>query len=241
MQEQPFSTMPQLAGSLSIVLPAYNEAPNLMWLIPEIVRIARSHARTLEVVLINDGSTDNSATVAKELMCSIPELVLVSHENNMGYGCALRTGISSASCEWTLLMDADGQLLPTEISPMIGAVSGSDCVLGIRIERQDSPLRKVLGRLGNWMAGRILGFRVLDVNCGLKLFRTSDLKAMTLRSTGGIINTEILRQFLASPRSIRQLTVAHRSRIAGAQTGGRLRVISKIVAEGSTLLLRRPN
>jgi glycosyltransferase involved in cell wall biosynthesis len=238
---QPEALHPVLGSleSLSVILPAYNEAPNIAQLIPDLAEVIQQITTTWEFIVVNDGSTDNTLQVGAELTRSFPRLRIVSHRHNMGYGHALRTGISEASCEWSLLMDADGQFSPCEIPAMVGALFGCDCVLGVRMPRRDPVTRRILGRIGNWIAMQVLNYRILDVNCGLKLFRTSDLKQMTLRSTGGLISTEILLNCLSSARRIRQLTVTHRPRRRGAQTGGRVHVVATIIVEGLRLLVRR--
>jgi dolichol-phosphate mannosyltransferase len=222
--------------SLSVVLPAYNESVVLGGLVREIATVLQTKAWCYELIIVDDGSTDETDSVTSALVRTVPNVRVIRHSSNRGYGCAIRAGISAASCEWTILMDADGQFPPIELTAMLGAMSSCDCVLGVRIQRKDSFFRRALGRFGNSILKRILKAPILDVNCGLKLFRTCDLKAMDLRSTGGLISTEILFNFLRQERIIRQVTVAHEYRRHGIATGAQLRVLIGIVREGIQML-----
>ena len=227
-----------VGDGISVVLPMFNEEKNVEVVIKQVDEVLSLISSQYEIVVVNDGSTDETATILSNLLNSMTHLKVVTHPKNQGYGAALRSGINAASQTWTILMDGDGQFPAAEIIPLVGAMAGVDCVLGVRRSRSDPAIRRILGHIGNRLACRILKTRVLDINCGLKLFKTADLQSIDLYSSGGIINTEIVAKLLSRNCRIRQMTVEHMPRIHGKQTGGRLLVILKISIEGLRLVLK---
>ena len=225
--------------SLSVVLPMFNEEENVEFVVTQITETLCQITNYYEIVVVDDGSIDHTGSILERLSKSIPYLKVVTHPNNQGYGAALRSGIKAVSGNWTILMDGDGQFSAKEIIPLIGAMAGVDCVLGARNVRCDSFMRRVFGRIGNSLACWILKTRILDINCGLKLFRTSDLQVLSLYSVGGVINTEILSKLISQGSKLRQMTVEHLPRIKGKQTGGHPLVILRIVVEGLRLAFQK--
>lgn len=228
-----------LSERICVILPVYNEQENIESVVKETEKILKNITANYSIIAVNDGSTDETSHILADLLEIIPCLQVVTHSSNIGYGAALRSGISSCSSDWIILMDSDGQFSPTEIMPLCGAMVDTDCVLGVRINRSDPCIRRFLGSVGNWFACLILKRRILDINCGLKLFKTNDLKSTKLFSTGGIINTEILFKLFNKDFRARQITVYHKPRIYGNQTGGNVNVILKIWFEGIKLLLKK--
>ncbi|MBU1933421.1 MAG: glycosyltransferase family 2 protein [Candidatus Omnitrophica bacterium] len=225
--------------SLSIILPVYNEKENVEKTINDIVRIASRLVRDLEIIAVNDGSTDSTLFLLERMQINLPQLRIVRHDKNMGYGYALRTGIGAAKNEWILLIDADGQYDIGNFGDIWGKKNGYDVVLGYREKRNDSLYRILLGRFGNLLANFILKTNVKDINCGFKLFRAEDTKDLKLCSTGGSISFEIVYRLLKNKKSFAQVPVRHFKRKEGKQTGGRLKVILRIVREAVQVVCGR--
>ncbi len=222
-----------LPASVSAVLPICNEDGAIREVIECLVNTLATVLAEFEIIAVDDGSTDETATILRTLAAENGNVRVVGHAVNEGYGSAVRTGIAAARFAVTLIFDADGQFDASDVVPALMALNTSRCVLGIRAPRADNLYRRCLGRFGNWLAKPIVGFRVFDVNCGLKLFYTADLRPLKLRSTGGFLSTELLRTLGLRADSVRQMTVSHRPRRSGSATGGTLRTMLQICREAA--------
>lgn len=213
--------------SISLVLPAHDEAPNLGPLLAEARRILPRIAKEYELIVVDDGSRDATAEIATRT----PGVRLVRHERNRGYGAALRSGLRAARCDWIFFTDADLQFDLDDLPALLEASHGVDIVAGYRAPRRDPPLRQLLG----WGWGRLVravhGIRVRDVDCAFKLLRRSVIDAIPIESVGAFVNTEILVRAAAHGFRIREVPVRHFPRRAGRSSGARPRVILRALGE----------
>ena len=225
--------------SLSIVLPLYNEEKNIKNLVNEIIVNIKDYTDNFEIILVNDGSIDKTLDIIKDIASQYPELSIINHLKNKGYGAAVRTGINNAKKEWLLIMDADGQFKINDLRASWVKKSSYDFILGYRKKRDDNPYRSLLGKTGNLIANLFLKTTIFvkDINCGFKLFRTKQLKSILLESKGGIISFEILYKLLKNNKSLFiQLPIQHYKRIHGKSTGGKFKTIIKIILEGIKII-----
>ncbi|MBI4551943.1 MAG: glycosyltransferase family 2 protein [Candidatus Latescibacteria bacterium] len=155
--------------SFSIVIPAFNEADGLVQVLGELAHAVDD--RCLEVLVVDDGSTDGTGTTAEGFTGSLPVRV-IHHPVNRGYGAALKTGIRAALGEIVVTMDADGQHDPRDLAALIERTVDHDMVVGVRT--RDSH-RESSRRAGKWFINRLADFltrtRIPDVNSGLRAFR----------------------------------------------------------------------
>jgi len=227
-----------MENGLSIILPVYNEELIIKNVIYDIVSNIRQYVNDFEVIIINDGSTDNTLELINSIKMSFPELKVISHERNRGYGSALKTGIKVSQKDRVFIMDSDGQFRINDFNIFWKNKQSYDFILGYRAARKDNIYRRCLGKLGNFTANIFLRESIKDINCGFKLFKLRDLKNITLISTGGCIYFEILRYLLKKNKFL-QLPVNHYRRIAGNQTGGNFKVILKNILEGAQIVWPR--
>lgn len=215
--------------TLSIVLPAYNEGMNLR----EVVEKILTHMRTLEfafrVIIVNDGSKDSTPEIADYLAAQHDE-VLTVHQENGGYGKAVRTGFTKAiaiGTEWVFFMDSDGQFDITEIDKLIlKAKEGFDFIAGYRIQRADPFMRKVNGFGWTVVCNLALGMLFWDIDCAFKLFRADLIgDPATLKGEGATVNPEIILRAKERNAQFTQVGVNHFQRKHGSQTGAKLSVI----------------
>jgi glycosyltransferase involved in cell wall biosynthesis len=223
--------------SLSIILPIYNEQANVEFVICEIITFFRKLIKDFELIAINDGSTDATLEVIKGIKSFYPELKIISQVNNMGYGHALKTGISFAQKEWIFIMDSDRQFKIDDFITFWNEKHKYDFILGYRKPRKDNFYRLALSKVGNFFANAFLEKKINDVNCGFKLFKSECLKSLPLSSTGGSICFEILYYLLNSKIEFAQLAVRHKRREVGRQTGGSLKVVSKTLWESIRIVI----
>ncbi len=227
---------------LSVILPIYNEGQNIKDVVNKIITGVKNYIESFEIIAVNDGSTDKSADIIRTLSAQYPFLRLISVQKNKGYGAAIRRGIYNAKMPWLLIMDADGQYDINDLKHFWEKKSCYDFIIGYRKKRSDNLYRRILGKLGNFIANLFLHKKVFikDVNCGFKLFKTNELKAIPLISNGAIISFEILYSLLQNKRLFAQLPIAHYKRVAGKSTGGNLKSVIQNILEFLKLILNKP-
>lgn len=180
-----------------------------------------------EIIVVDDGSRDGTGALADELAKKHPEVKVVHHPKNLGYGAAVRSGIEASQYEFVFFTDGDCQFDVREIEKLIPFIGRHDIVTGYRAKRQDNVLRSFYALGWNWLIRLLLGVHVQDLNCAFKLFKKDIFKGMELRASGAMINAEILALATKDGRSIYEVPVSHHPRIHGQQTGGNPKVIVK--------------
>jgi glycosyltransferase involved in cell wall biosynthesis len=224
---------------LSVVVPCFNEEGNIARVVRQASEVGGRIASELEIIVVDDGSTDDTAGVLGLLQETLPELQIVAHHRNRGYGAAVRTGLDRARMDYVFLTDGDGQFDLDELPRAILLLSQHDVVVGYRSRRQDGLWRRLCGRAWTALVNWIFGLRVRDANCAFKLVPKSLLRASDLRSEGALISAELLYEARREALSVGQLAVSHYPRQAGRQTGASLRVIGMAFAELVACLPRR--
>ncbi len=178
-QIQPLSSHDAL--QLSVVIPVCNEAENIRELGLEISAALSGRIR-YEILFVDDGSTDASATAIRDLHREIPQVRLLRHAKRSGQSAAVRTGVLAARADWIVTLDGDGQNDPADIQTLLACLrkdrSGHlKMIVGNRVSRQDTWLRRVSSRIANRIRQRMLGDGTPDTGCGIKLFhRTTFLR-----------------------------------------------------------------
>ena len=164
---------------ISIVISLFNEAESLPELISWIEAVMTSNGYNYEVIMVDDGSTDSSWKIIKDLSEKNPAIRGISFRRNYGKSAALYHGFAAAEGKVVVTMDADLQDSPEEIPEMYRMVveEGYDIVSGWKKQRFDNKLTKNLpSKLYNWTARKITGIKLHDMNCGLKAYRNEVVK-----------------------------------------------------------------
>jgi glycosyltransferase involved in cell wall biosynthesis len=224
---------------LSVVVPCFNEADNIAHVVSQATEVGRAICSALEVIVVNDGSTDRTREVLEVLQEDVPELVAVHHDCNRGYGAAVRTGLDRAHHDYVFLTDGDGQFDLRELRQAVHLLQEHDMVVGYRSSRRDGYLRSLWGRIWTALVNVLLGLRVRDANCAFKLLPRRLLRAAPLSSDGALISAELLFQARKSRLRIAQWPVSHYPRRAGRQSGASLRVVVLACAELCAFVTRR--
>ena len=209
--------------SLSIFFPAFNEEKNIKPVLQKTLKIAPKISNKFEIIVVNDGSSDNTADVVKEIIKNNPNVHLVEHKKNLGYGAALRSGFYKSKYEYITYMDSDGQFDFKDIYKLINGLGGSDLAIGFRIKRADPLLRKVNGKLWNLLISILLGLKIIDIDCGFKLMRKKVIENIPkLTSNGATISAELLVKSKREGFKIVQVGLPHHPRLFGSNTHGNL-------------------
>jgi glycosyltransferase involved in cell wall biosynthesis len=224
--------------SLSIVLPAYNEEGNVAAAVEEVSAVARQLGLEHEIILVNDGSTDRTGEIGRELAQRVPHLRLVEHYPNRGYGGSLKAGFAAATKELIAFAPADKQFVFGEVARLLERLDAADIVSGYRADRQDSFVRKFFAFGWNTLVRLLFGYLCRDIDCGFKLFRREILERVTLVSDGAMIDTEFLAGAKARGYRIAEAPVSHLPRLTGAATGANLKVIARAFRDLARFRLR---
>ena len=165
---------------ISVIVPLYNEAESLPELVAWIDRVAVEHAYTYEVILVDDGSSDDSWSVVESLKKRYPAVRGIGFARNYGKSAALYCGFAAAEGEVVVTMDADLQDSPDEIPELRRMIleEGYDLVSGWKKKRRDPVGKRWPSKFFNWTARTVSGIRLHDFNCGLKAYRRKVVKAI---------------------------------------------------------------
>jgi glycosyltransferase involved in cell wall biosynthesis len=217
--------------SLSVILPAFNEAPNIEKAVSASADACTRLGLDYEIVIVDDGSHDATGELGLRLAAADPHVRLYRHPRNRGYGAALRTGIEEACKEHIFFTDADLQFDMTDLGLLLEKADHFDIIAGYRSPRADSWHRRLYAWGWGRTVGLAFGLQVRDIDCAFKLFHRRVFETVPIRAIGAFVNSEILVRARAAGFSIAEVPVRHFPRQAGVPTGGNPRVILRALLE----------
>jgi len=215
-------------AELSVFFPAYNEEANVRSTTEGILRVLPTVADRYEILIVDDGSADGTGAIADELSANNPNVRVIHHGRNRGYGGALQTGFYNCRFELIAFVDGDGQFDFVEVPAFLEASEHYDLVIGYRVRRRDTLLRTMNARAWGALIRLLFGLKVRDIDCAFKLIHKKALQTLPrLHSEGAMVSAEILIRSQNAGLSIMEVPVHHFPRHAGEQTGANVRVIVK--------------
>lgn len=221
---------------ISIFFPFWNEEKNIQLVVEKAILVAKKVATKWEILMIDDGSSDQTAEKGKLLVKKYPNVRLVSYKPNRGYGAALKTGLEKAKYNLVVFTDGDGQFDFSQVTKFLDKIKGNDMVIGFRSTRRDSLVRHLLMLYLKLHDFVLFGFNFKDIDCGFKLFSRKALNSiMPLKSEGAMITTEILAKAKRNNLKIVEVGVQHYPRQFGMQSGANLRVLLRAFKESLLL------
>lgn len=221
---------------LSIFFPFWNEEKNIRHVVESAIPVAKKVAKEWEMLLIDDGSSDKTYEIAKQLAKENKNVKAITHNPNRGYGAALKEGLESAQYKYIVCTDGDRQFNFNEVTKFIDEIGSADIVVGFRKKRRDSLARHILMYLLKLWDFIFFRFYFRDIDCGFKMFKRNALQQiMPLRSEGAMITTEILAKATRKKLKIKEVEVNHYSRQFGAQSGANIAVVIRAVLESFIL------
>jgi dolichol-phosphate mannosyltransferase len=200
---------------LSLVLPAFNEEAGIRQAIAEADEVLAKLAAEYEILVVDDGSTDATASIVAEEVALRSHVRLLRHEDNRGYGAALRTGFEAARFGLVAFTDADCQFYLADLGRLLPLTDRVPVAVGYREGRQDPWRRRFLSGGFNLLARALLGTRVRDCDCALKVFRRDALVRLLPETDGFFVNAEMLARARQLGYEVAEAGVRHRPRLRG--------------------------
>ncbi len=202
--------------SLSIFFPCFNDSETIAGLVRGATTVARDLVDDHEIIVIDDGSTDSSREILLRLQDELPELSLVFHETNGGYGAALRSGFEAATKDLIFYTDGDGQYDVLDLSTLFPLMqNGIDVVNGYKISRNDPLHRVVIGKFFNQFIRLLFNIQIRDVSCDFRLLRKSIFDEIQINHSSGIVCLELVKKLEMAGFQIAEAPVPHYDRVFG--------------------------
>ena len=205
-----------MSKSISVFFPAYNDGGTIASMVLSALLTLRELTDDYEVVVVNDGSSDYTPEILNELARVYASVRIIHHEQNKGYGGALRSGFANATKELVFYTDGDAQYDARELKLLYPAmVEGVDVVNGYKISRSDPWYRTVIGRTYHWIAKIAFGLKMRDVDCDFRLMRRAIFDTVHLESNSGVICVEMMKKIQDAGFRIAEVPVHHYHRVYG--------------------------
>lgn len=196
--------------SISVFFPAYNDAGTISAMIIRAAQTLTTLTDDHEIIVINDGSIDDTGLVLAEMSKHYPQLRVIHHDKPSGYGGVLRAGFALATKEWIFYTDGDAQYDPRELTVLAQAANGDiDMVQGYKIKRHDPFHRVIIGVLYQYFVKIIFGLSIRDVDCDFRLMRRAIFDHITLESVTGTITFEMVKKIQDAGYRIIEVPVHH--------------------------------
>jgi glycosyltransferase involved in cell wall biosynthesis len=214
--------------SISVIVPAKNEAKNLPILVERLLDTMRNLNCRFEIIVVNDGSTDDTWAVVQKLTAAVPELRAINLARNYGQTAAIMAGLDHSSGDIIVPIDADLQNDPADIPRLLQKLEeGYDVVSGWRKDRRDSPIRRnLVSQIANRVISRVSGVALHDYGCSLKAYRREVIEPVRLY---GEMHRFVPIYAAWYGARIAELPVAHRPRLHGASNYGLERVFKVVL------------
>ena len=220
-----------MAKSLSLFFPCYNEEQNIEKTVTRAVSVLGRMFDNYEIIVVDDGSRDRTGAIVTKIAAMYPEVRLVKHEQNLGYGAALRSVIFSARYDLVCFSDGDGQFNMEEIAKFLPLIENYDLVLGYRMERQDPWYRVLNAWLYRAGVNLLFNLGVKDIDCAFKMFHREIFSRIEIESNGAVASAEMLIKAKKLGYRFAEVGVTHLPREHGEPTGAKLKVIFKAFSE----------
>lgn len=223
--------MDLLISELSVFLPTYNEDANIESVVVNTKNVLQKIARKWEIIVVNDGSSDNTKAIVEKLSAVDTKIRLINHNKNRGYGASFASGIYNAKYNWVSFIDSDGQFNFEEISKFLEKQkeTSADLVIGYYKKRQVSKFKIITSKIWELVVFILFGLGVHDIDCGFKLIskRVIDKIPHLESERGAFVSSELLIKSKRAGFKIEEVPITHYPRLKGTGTGRDLNVIFK--------------
>lgn len=225
--------------SLSIFFPCYNDWGTIGSLTAEAIFTAEKFTDDYEVILVDDGSEEKTQDVLNFLEKTFPQVRVIHHEKNRGYGGALKTGFREAQKEWVFYTDGDAQYDVRELENLIkGMRDDVDIVNGYKIKRNDPFYRVLTGKTYQYVSKFLFSLPITDVDCDFRLMRRSLFDKVKLNSNSGTICVEMIHKLSKAGARFTEVPVSHYFRASGKSQFFNFRRLFRVAIDYSRLWFR---
>jgi glycosyltransferase involved in cell wall biosynthesis len=233
------SWQPSRLGSLSVFYPAYNDEGSIRPLVEKTLQLLPSLTGDFEIIVVNDGSRDNTAAILDAMARELANVRVVHHPHNRGYGGALRTGLMTATKEWVFYTDGDAQYDVNELRDLAALIRDDvDVVNGYKLKRSDNRQRIILGGIYKRLSRLLFNLPIRDVDCDFRLMRRAVIQSIDLRSTSGVVCTEMIYKLTQAGARFVETPVHHYARQHGQSQFFTWRRVSKTAGDFFALWLK---
>ena len=225
--------------SISVFFPAYNDEGSIAALVNKALMLLPHYTNDYEVIVVNDGSSAGTAALLDALACTEPNLRVIHHPQNRGYGGALRSGFLHATKDLVFYTDGDGQYDVNELATLLPLLCNEvDVVNGYKLQRSDNQRRILLGGVYKLLARTLFGLPIRDVDCDFRLLRRSAIQSIDLVSTSGCICTEMVYKLHVAGCRFTETPVHHYPRLHGRSQFFTLRRVARTASDFFGLWLK---
>jgi len=224
-------------SSISAFAPCLNEEKNIPLLVAQFQEVLPKVAKKFEIIIVDDGSTDRTQKIVKQLITKNPEVKYIHHPVNLGYGASLRSGITASQYDWIFFTDGDLQFDLHELEEFTKETQKYNVIIGYREHRADGSRRVLNAKLYKLFIDLLFRLHVRDIDCAFKLIRADLLKPLKLTSTGAFTSAEFLYRLKKKRVKFLQLPVTHLKRKFGTPTGNNPKVVLRAGLEALKLYI----
>ncbi|MEK7114259.1 MAG: glycosyltransferase family 2 protein [Patescibacteria group bacterium] len=218
-------------SSVSFFCPAYNDEKNLPVLVPYVSEFLKEITDVYEIIIVEDGSPDKTGEVADALVREYPNVRIIHHAKNMGYGAALRDGFVAAKYDYMMYTDGDNQYDVYEFLPYMHLLESSDVLSGYVTQKELSFRRKMQSEVYNWLIRILFFVWYLDINCAMKIYKREVLDSISIKSSSCFIDAEMILKAKKAGFTVAQFPVTHFPRTEGLASGSKMSVIVPTIVE----------
>ncbi len=227
-------------ASVSIFYPCYNDWGTMGSMVLFTCQTAERLGIDYDLTIVDDGSGDHTQDLLKEIEKQFPEVKILRHEVNQGYGGALRSGFAAASKEWIFYTDGDAQYDVRELELLLEhAEKDVDVVQGYKITRNDPMHRRIIGRIYHWIVKVGFGLKLRDVDCDFRLMRREIFDNIVLTSNSGTICAEMMTKIQRAGYRTVEVPVHHYERAHGKSQFFNFPRIFRVIRQLSALWIRQ--
>ena len=217
---------------VSFFCPAYNDEGNIRRTVECALEAFAKLALDHEIVIVEDGSPDNTAAEADRLAEEFDTVRVIHHDKNRGYGGALKSGFNEANTfELVTYTDGDGQFDFSEFEKLLEVWEEGFCITGYRLQRAEGFRRKLQNKVYGFLLRIMFGLKVKDVNCSMKLFQRKHLNQIEIKSNSTFLDAEILIKLGRLGIPVKEVAVHHYPRLHGEASGKKFSVISDTIRD----------
>jgi dolichol-phosphate mannosyltransferase len=223
--------------SLTFIIPAFNDGATIKTVITKSVAVGKTLHIPFQICVVNDASTDSTASVLHTLTGQMNNLHIITHRINKGYGQTIKELYEKAKHTWLFSIPGDYQIEPGELTKLWAHRAGADMIIGWRRVRRDSAARLRQSYIYNRLLFLLFGITLHDVN-SVRLMKTSIMKSVKLTTSSAFVDAELAITAKRLGFRVMEIPIAHRARAGLGASGGRLTTILPTIRDMIVFLLK---